>query len=277
VTDHATTHQEAAWEALLTLRHGDSPAAAYLCQNDQGYWQPAAHLEPALSRFLQLYLPLLQPREKRSLVLAHLGQSLDGRIATDNGVSQTINGPENITHLHRLRALSDAVLVGAGTVHFDNPQLTTRRVRGDNPARVILDPTGRCDPDLGIFTDGAAPTLLCCRHECVQDYPEGVELLPLPTDASGRLSLSALLEALSQRGLVTLFVEGGGVTVSAFLQAEMLDILQLTVAPIIIGSGRPSIRLPTVTDLEHICRPQVTTYPMGDDMLFHCQLRETAP
>ena len=82
-------------------------------------------------------------------VIGQLGQSLDGCVATRSGDSCFINGPEILTHLHRLRALSDAVIVGAGTVACDNPRLTTRHVSGPHPTRVLLDPTLRLAPLAG--------------------------------------------------------------------------------------------------------------------------------
>ena len=74
------------------------------------------------------------------IAVGQIGQSLDGRIATPTGHSHYINGPAGLDHLHRLRALVDAVLVGVGTAIADDPQLTVRRVAGPNPARVVLDP-----------------------------------------------------------------------------------------------------------------------------------------
>ena len=75
-------------------------------------------------------------------MIGQIGQSLDGRIATASGQSHYINGPAAIVHLHRLRALVDAVIVGIGTVTADDPRLTVRRVEGPSPARVVIDPQG---------------------------------------------------------------------------------------------------------------------------------------
>ena len=80
------------------------------------------------------------------VVVAQCGQSIDARIATASGHSHYINGAEGLAHLHRLRALVDAVVVGVGTALADDPQLTVRRVAGPNPARVVIDPNGRLPP-----------------------------------------------------------------------------------------------------------------------------------
>ena len=77
------------------------------------------------------------------IAVGQIGQSLDGRIATPAGHSHYVNGDDGLAHLHRLRALVDAVVVGIGTVIADDPQLTVRRVSGPHPARVVIDPSGK--------------------------------------------------------------------------------------------------------------------------------------
>jgi riboflavin biosynthesis pyrimidine reductase len=83
----------------------------------------------------------------------------------------------------------------------------------------------------------------------------------------------ALLKALSARGIRRVLVEGGGVTVSRFLEAGLLDRLHLTVAPILMGSGRPGITLPAIETLDEALRPRCRRVPMGDDVLFDLDLR----
>src|SRR3954470_14954193 len=90
-----------------------------------------------------LFGPLRRSKVDDMVVVAQIGQSLDGRIATETGHSHYINGPEALAHLHRLRALVDAVVIGIGTALADNPQLTVRRVAGPQPARVVIDARGR--------------------------------------------------------------------------------------------------------------------------------------
>ncbi|MGI9332690.1 MAG: RibD family protein, partial [Gammaproteobacteria bacterium] len=108
----------------------------------------------------ELYLPLLSAADDGRFVCAHLGQSLDGFVAAANGASHYVTGEANLVHLHRMRALFDAVLVGAQTVRADNPRLTARRVEGPNPLRVVLDPRASLAGELHVLTDRDAPTLL---------------------------------------------------------------------------------------------------------------------
>jgi riboflavin-specific deaminase-like protein len=208
--------------------------------------------------------------------IAHLGQSLDGFIATYSGDSHYVNGRGNLLHLHRMRGLCDAVVVGAGTIALDDPQLTTRLVPGPNPVRVVLDPDRRLGERHRVFTDGAAPTLLACRASLAPVRHGAAEVLPV-AERDGAFDLAALLAALRARGLARVFVEGGGRTVSAFLAAGLLDRLQLAVAPLLIGDGRPAIRLPAPGRLHECRRPVFRVYRMGDDLLYDCDLAAGSP
>ena len=109
---------------------------------------------------LELYAHHAARTRREGHVVAMLGQSLDGFIATRIGHSRYINGPESLTHLHRVRALSDAVLIGVGTALADRPRLTTRNVAGPHAIRVVIDPRGRLPADCGLLCDGAASTLI---------------------------------------------------------------------------------------------------------------------
>lgn len=200
---------------------------------------------------------LAEAAAKGPLVIGQLGQTLDGRIATAVGHSHYVNGAVALDHLHRLRALVDAVVVGAGTVTADDPSLTVRRVDGDNPVRVVLDPRGRVPRARKVFTDGAAPTLVV-----------GSDDLPVSPGSDGRLAPRAVLDALAVTGLAVVLVEGGADTVSRFLAAGCLDRLHLLVAPTLLGSGRSGIILPEVTTMGGALRFDSRTYPLGTDTLF---------
>ncbi len=206
-----------------------------------------------------------------AMIVGHLGQSLDGFIATESGDSRFVTGPDNILHLHRMRALCDAVIVGASTVAADDPQLTTREVPGPNPLRVVLDPRRRLDAARRLFTDGAAPTLLVHAAQVAGAPPPGVETLALPVGPDG-LDLAGLVAALQARGCRRLFVEGGARTVARFIEAGLLSRLQIAVAPLLIGAGRPTIRLPGSLSLSDCLRARHRVFRMGSDVLFDLDL-----
>ena len=227
-------------------------------------------IDPAVASMIDLYLPLCVGPRSTDLVVGHVGQSLDGQIATASGASRYVTGPENIRHMHRLRALFDAVVVGAHTVEKDDPQLTTRLVPGRSPTRVVLDPMLRLSGQQQVFRDPSVPTLVLAArgsasahdfgHATVLDIEAEDEILPA----------RAIVETLRARGLRRLFIEGGGVTVSRFLAARAFQRLHVTVCSVFIGSGRPGIVLPGIDRLEGALRPRSRRFAMGDDVLFDC-------
>ena len=178
-------------------------------------WEQACPVDDPARELLDLYAPLCVGAFSRALVIGHLGQSLDGRVATVTGASRFVTGAEDLRHTHRLRALFDAVLVGAQTARADDPRLTTRLVPGRQPTRVVLDPQARLDPRLQLVSDGVAPTIIVSAQGSLGNAPRWgshVQVLALPC-ADGMLDPHAVLDALRARGLGRVFIEGGGVTI----------------------------------------------------------------
>jgi riboflavin-specific deaminase-like protein len=243
---------DSAWQALLDWRKdAASPAAESLLST--------------------LYGPLCKAHHNGTFAVGHLAQSLDGRIATTSGISQWLSGAEDLLHAHRMRALADAVLVGVNTVLHDDPRLTVRRCAGANPVRVVIDPERRLDGSQRIFRDEAAPTLVLAaadRARAGEAFGQA-EVVPVPRGERG-LDPHEIRRILARRGLTWLFIEGGGITVSRFLAVRALDRLQLTVAPVIIGSGRPSILLPEIADLTTSLRPRTRRFIFGEDVMIEC-------
>jgi len=265
---------------LRPVAPGD-PAAAVSWQPGHGWvLSPAVDPDGADAHALaDLYAPVCSATAGAPIVLGHMGQSLDGFIATQSGDSRYVTGDENMRHMHRLRALSDAVVVGAGTVAADDPKLTTRHVPGPNPLRVVIDPMARLSSQFHVFQDGEAPTLYVYARRYVSGAapaPGRAEVLAVGDGPNGP-DLADVISALRARGCARIFVEGGGVTVSAFLAAGLLDRVQVTVAPMFIGGGRPAFRLPAAHLLADCPRPGYRVFRMGGDVLFDCDLRATAP
>jgi len=240
-------------------------------------FQASQRLDAEVEQMLELYLPLCVGAGARDVVIGHVGQSLDGQIATLSGASRYVSGPENLRHMHRLRALCDAVIVGARTVELDDPQLTTRLVPGKNPIRVVIDSSLRLLPERHLYRDGGPPTLVVCGSQAqVNGHDFGhAEIVRVPNE-DGALSARAVVSALGRRGLRRLFIEGGGITISRFLEARALDRLHVTICPLFIGSGRPGIVLPGIDDLDQALRPRTRRFVLGEDVLFDCQLQRAA-
>ncbi len=241
-------------------------------------WRPGAGWEAVLPAddprraFLDLYLPICSATTARPVTVGHLGESLDGFIATHAGESQWVTGEQNMLHMHRLRALCDAVVVGAGTIAADDPQLTTRLVSGPNPLRVVLDPGRRLGADHRVFTDDAAETLYVCARSLTRagERYVGRALIVGVEERGDGIDAAEVMRLLRARGCTRVFVEGGGVTVSMFLEAKLLDRLHMAIAPLFIGDGRPAIRIPPRVALGDCARPRYRVFRMGGDVLFDC-------
>lgn len=243
-------------------------------------WSLLAPATPEARALFDLFLPLCRPFPEGRVhqTIGQLGQSLDGRIATVTGASKYINGGDGITHLHRLRAVSDAVVVGAGTACEDNPRLTVRRAEGRNPVRVVVDPNCRVPDSYHLFTDGQAPTLRLTAGTLPEDFdyklPEtGTLEVPCLGQGGTQTDPATIIDMLGRFGLKRLFIEGGGLTVSGFMKAGLLDRLHVMVAPMIIGSGRAAFSLPEIESLTHAMRPQAQVVNLGSDTLFDLDLR----
>lgn len=213
----------------------------------------------------------------RPFVVAQLGQSLDGRIATPTGESRWINRDAALDHVHRLRAAVDAVVVGIGTALADDPILNVRRVPGRHPARVVIDPnrrlpgTARC-----LSADDGAPRIVV--RSCDTPAENGVEAIRVEGErlACGRTNMPprAIVDALFKRGFRKLLIEGGATTVSAFIDAGVVDRLHVLVAPVILGSGKTGLSLAPIERLSEAYRPETDVYVLSDgDVLFDCKLK----
>jgi riboflavin-specific deaminase-like protein len=248
---------------------------AVVCWRPSAGWCSTLAPDDPRRDLLDLYLPISSATASRPITVGHLGQSLDGFIATASGDSCFVTGPQNILHLHRLRALCDAVIVGARTVETDNPRLTTRLVSGNNPLRVVLDPRCRLSASHYVFSDGDAKTLRVIGKETsgsARASRPGDNVMEVECTGNA-LDLQDLVRQLHARGCWRIFVEGGGVTVSAFLEAGLLDRLHIAVAPLLIGEGRPAIRMAPRLQLKDCMKVQPRIYRTGGDVLFDCDLR----
>jgi riboflavin-specific deaminase-like protein len=250
-------------------RSGLSIASKGACEDMTHQCEPddpggnAAHWFQVPSKFRTSLEPLPQPWEDRFgplrrgavdhlVVVGQIGQSIDGRIATVTGHSKYINGPAGLAHLHRLRALVDAVLVGIGTAVADDPQLTVRRVAGPSPARIVLDPKGRLSPNARVLGEDGIRRLVITAEGVRPRFASGIEIVEVPAPG-GEVAPDAILGALAERGFARILIEGGAHTVSRFIAAGCLDRLHVMVAPTMLGSGQAGITLKPILTADHAC------------------------
>jgi diaminohydroxyphosphoribosylaminopyrimidine deaminase/5-amino-6-(5-phosphoribosylamino)uracil reductase len=186
---------------------------------------------------------LLQRRLRRPYCIAKAAISADGRIAASDGSSQWISTPEARANTHRLRAESQAILVGVGTAIADRPSLTVRHW-GEKPPhaplRVVLDPNGRLPVEGPLADPALGPTLLACGSAASAEWEQqwintGAEVHRLEYEER-KLDLPTLFSHLAERGVLQLMVEGGGQTFSSLWEADLIDALRVLIGPRLIGA-----------------------------------------
>jgi riboflavin-specific deaminase-like protein len=246
------------WQRLLAVREG----TACTCCGEWSAGEQAA---------LDLYGPLAR-RDIPAVTVGQIGQSLDGRIATESGDSRDVSGPDGLTHLHRMRALVDGVVIGVRTALHDAPRLTVRLCEGPNPARIVIDPNGRLPDDSPVFrSDGVRRIII---QAVDRPRPLGVEVIRLAA-AEGRFNPTDILGALRNSGLVTLLIEGGSFTLSKFIEDGVLTRLHVAVSPLLIGAGPTGLTLPhSPMKLADAIRPDTRFFSLGTDVVFDCGLNQ---
>lgn len=167
----------------------------------------------------------------RPFVSAKYAMSLDGKIATRTGESRWISGEESRQHAHRLRHQHDAILVGINTVLADDPELTTRLDDPDarQPVRIVLDSQLRIRQSARVV--GANTLIASTKTGRVGN----AEVLKLPATGDGRVNLTALLDELGRRNVLSLLVEGGAEVHAAMFAEALVDKAYAYVAPKLIG------------------------------------------
>ncbi len=205
-----------------------------------------------ISKFYQSILNILVPilRKNEKLVIAQIGQSIDGRIALNNGNSHYINNPKSIIYLHCLRSISDAIIVGSNTIKKDDPLLTTRKIKGTNPKRIIIDGSLSLNNKYKIFNDGNENIIFTKSNKKIRLNNSTIIRLK---EKNFTKNLITQIKKLKYKNIL---VEGGSKTISELINNKYIDILQFMIAPILIGSGINSLNLKEISNLNKAIRPK---------------------
>ncbi len=205
-----------------------------------------------ISKFYQSILNILFPilRKNKKLVIAQIGQSIDGRIALNNGNSHYINNPKSIIYLHCLRSISDAIIVGSNTIKKDDPLLTTRKIKGTNPKRIIIDGSLSLNNKYKIFNDGNENIIFTKSNKNIRLNNSTIIRLK---EKNFTKNFITQIKKLKYKNIL---VEGGSKTISELINNKYIDILQFMIAPILIGSGINSLNLKEISNLNKAIRPK---------------------
>lgn len=209
--------------------------------------------------------------EKRPWVTLKAAVTLDGRLAARGGDARWVSGELSRLEAHRMRDVSDAILVGANTVRLDDPALTTRLSSGagHDPKRIILDGRLTVPPDAKAIAGALIVTTRDADEGRAKRLEKrGAEVVRLP-GKGGRVDLGALLDELGGRNLLTLLVEGGGQVHGEFIAAGLADEVALFMAPKLIGAGGvPLLGVEGPAKMADAWRlSAVSTKRLGDDIL----------
>ncbi|GAB2769143.1 bifunctional diaminohydroxyphosphoribosylaminopyrimidine deaminase/5-amino-6-(5-phosphoribosylamino)uracil reductase RibD [Streptomyces daliensis] len=209
---------------------------------------------------------------RRPFVVWKYAATLDGRIAAADGSSRWITSGEARADVHRLRAESDAVVVGSGTARADDPHLAVRGVPGaEQPLRVVVDTEARAVVPGARVLDGTGPTLVAVAEDAEADAGDlaGAEVLRLPRAADGRggLDIPALLTALYGRGVRSVLLEGGPTLAGAFVEARAVDRVVGYLAPVLLGEGPAALGSAGISTIVQALRLTMTeSVRIGPDL-----------
>lgn len=216
-------------------------------------------------------------------VTVKMGQSLDGYIALPGGESQWITGEMAREQVHRMRAGSDAVLVGTRTALHDNPSLTVRHgIEGQNPLRVILDRHLELPADLNVFTDELRESTIVLVGEDVLDHPRAHELRDAGVRMEGievegnpeNLQLERVIRRLGNLKITSILVEGGAAVVDTMLAENLVDKLVIFIGPKLLGHGIKSFQRLATDRLEDACTVNIHRVEMvGEDVMVEGYLK----
>ena len=212
-----------------------------------------------LRQSCEILLPLIRKKDRN--FIGQIGQSLDAKIALNNGNSHYINEKESITYLHCLRSISDGVLVGVNTIIKDNPLLTTRKIKGQNPIRLVIDPSLKLTNKYKIFKDENTNIVFTNSNKKKNLNNTTIVKLPKKNFTLG------IYKFLKKSSLKYILIEGGPTTLSYFIELKLINYLQFIISPTLIGSGIDSVKLKPITNLNKAIRRPSNFAKLGKEIV----------
>ena len=248
-------------------RHGSNGRAD--TRNNSGF--PQDEWFERLPRLAEEFLE----QHGRPLVTVSYAQSVDGSIAGRNREQLLLSGRQAMVLTHRIRAASDAVVIGINTLLVDDPRLTVRLVRGKSPQPIVLDSNLRFPRRARLLENPEHSCWVACtdknnagRVDEVQR--QGAEVICCRPEQTGKVDLPDLLRLLGERGIRTIMVEGGSRVITSFIETRLVDKMIITIAPGLLGGlpvlGRPAARNGTLLRLD-----DVSYQSCGPDMIVWAQ------
>jgi diaminohydroxyphosphoribosylaminopyrimidine deaminase/5-amino-6-(5-phosphoribosylamino)uracil reductase len=212
---------------------------------------------------------------KRPFVILKTAQTIDGRIATATGDSQWISSPESLAFAHKLRAEVDGVVVGMGTVRVDNPSLTVRHAKGENPYRIIVAGSPKVPRKCALLNrNGDERTIVAGSEQAIDRLTRtrkngDLTCWRVNMRRDGLVDLRDLLNKADEFGLRSLLVEGGGRLATSFLMRGLVDKYVAIIAPIVLGEGVSAVGDLRIRRLTKALKFERQSFiPSGRDMIF---------
>ncbi len=201
-------------------------------------------------------------------------QSVDGSIAARPSQPFALSSEKSFAMTHLLRSRHDALLVGINTVLVDDPRLTVRLCKGDNPQPVVLDSRLRFPDDANLLAHPDKHPLLftttaAAAGEFARLEARGASIHVMPKDRVGRVDLIAALQCLADKGVTRLMVEGGATVINSFLQSHLVNYCVITVVPKLIGGVRAMDNLCASDDVPPLSIVDCLYQPLGGDLIIH--------
>ena len=208
-------------------------------------------------------------RERLPHVTYKAAVSLDGKVAADGGDARWISCLDSRRAVHELRARVDAVMVGAGTVRRDDPELTVRLAEGRDPVRVVVTGDGGLPPEAKLLATAPTTRTIVVAREATASARRLLEARGAELVEVGEGGLRAALGELAGLGLLDVLCEGGPTLAGALLAEGLIDRVLLFVAPLIVGRGAPDLfSTPAAVSLARAWRlTDVEWRPMCDDLM----------